>query len=54
MVFKERAKMLEGIWMWQRRTRCIRVGAYGVGVRWLFVCDDHLSPSNSLGDLWMM
>lgn len=53
MVFKERAKMLEGIWMWQRITLAV-FGAYGVGVGWLFVCDNHLSPSNSLGDLWMM
>lgn len=40
--------------MCERRTCRGYVGAYGVGVGWLFVCDDHLSPSNSLGDLWMM
>lgn len=46
--------MLGAILMCEGRTCCICTGTYGVGAGWLFVFDGHLSPSNSLGDLWMM
>lgn len=54
MIFKKRADKTKRIHTCERGTCCIYVVAYGVGVGLLFVCDDHLSPSNSFGYLWRM